>query len=65
LDFLHSHCGYGARARAEAIKAGLPVYRWQKRARIFTDDLIALLRREGLKQEQGDSDIPRNGCGEP
>lgn len=51
LSFLHSRCGYGARARAAAIKAGLPVYRWQKRAWISTDDLIDLLRRHNEPQE--------------
>ncbi len=51
LSFLHSRCGYGARARAAAIKAGLPVYRWQKRAWIYTDDLIAFIRRQNAPQE--------------
>jgi len=47
LSFLHTRCGYGARARAAAIKAGLPVHRWQKRAWIYTDDLIEFLRKKG------------------
>jgi hypothetical protein len=51
LEFLHSRCGYGARARAAAIKGGLPIYRWQKRSWIFTDDLIDFLRRHGKPQE--------------
>ena len=56
LDFLHARCGYGSRARALAIKAGLPVYTWQKRRWIFTDDLIAFLKREGAKGEQDDGE---------
>jgi hypothetical protein len=50
LEFLHSELGYGARARAATIKAGLPVYVWQKRSWFLTDDLIALIRREGVKK---------------
>ncbi len=51
LEFLHSRCGYGTRARAAAIKAGLPVYKWQKRAWIYTTELIDFLRRHGKPQE--------------
>ncbi len=47
LSHLHTICGYGARARAEAIRLGLPVFRWQKRAWILTDDLISFIRRQG------------------
>ena len=55
LEFLHTRCGYGARARAATIKAGLPVHVWQKRKWFFTDDFIALVRREGLKREKGEA----------
>jgi hypothetical protein len=51
LHFLHTRCGYGSQARAAAIKAGLPVYRWSKRAWIYTDDLIDFLRREGRRSD--------------
>jgi hypothetical protein len=72
LDFLRTRCGYGARARAAAIKSGLPVYRWQKRAWVFTDELIAFLRRESSRCDQGDGGMCEvtdlsfsgNGCGE-
>jgi hypothetical protein len=50
LSFLHTKCGYGARARAEAIRLGLPVFRWQKRAWVYTDDLIEFLRNAGRRQ---------------
>ena len=71
LESLHTRCGYGARARAATIKAGLPVYVWQKRKWFFTDEFIALVRREGLKRDQGeavaeiatDSLLSGNGCG--
>jgi hypothetical protein len=45
LSSLHRRCGYGDRARAAMIEAGLPVYRYHKRAWIFTDELIDFLRR--------------------
>ena len=59
------------RVPAAAIKAGLPVYRWQKRLWISTDDLISLLMREGATGEQDDdaadglvdSRFSGNGCG--
>ena len=54
LESLHTRCGY-APARAATIKAGLPVYVWQKRKWFFTDEFIALVRREGLKRDQGDA----------
>jgi hypothetical protein len=71
LEFLHTRCGYGARARAATINAGLPVYLWQKRKWFLTDEFIALVRREGLSRDQGeaaaegitDSLLYGNGCG--
>jgi hypothetical protein len=50
LEFLHSRCGYGARARKAAIEGGLTVYRWQKRAWIYTTELIEFLRRHNEPQ---------------
>ncbi len=49
LSFLHTKCGYGARARARMIQEGLPVLRWGKRSWILTDDLIRFLQREGQR----------------
>lgn len=59
LEFFHSVCGYGSQARAEAQRLGLPVYTWARRSWISTDDLIAFLKREGVKSEQGDVDHER------
>jgi hypothetical protein len=43
IRLLHDRLGWGARARAAAIKQGLPVHRWGKWAYIATDDLIQFL----------------------
>lgn len=57
ISFLHSRCGYGARARSAAIAAGLPVHRWQRRAWIFTSDLIDFLRTNGGRQTSAETTL--------
>lgn len=54
LSYLHSRCGYGPRARAAMIAAGLPVIRYQRRAWISTTDLIAFLTRVGRRPAAGE-----------
>jgi len=43
IRLLHDRLGWGARTQAAAIREGLPVHRWGKRAFILTDDLIKFL----------------------
>ena len=49
IDLTHSRLGWGARTRADAIRQGLPVHRWGKRAFILSDDIIAFLTRTAKK----------------
>jgi hypothetical protein len=46
LEFLHARLGYGDRARAALVAAGLSVFRFHKRKWFRTDDLIAILTRQ-------------------
>jgi hypothetical protein len=69
LEFLHSHCAYGARARAALIGLGLPVYAFHKRKWIFTDDLIRILTRKPDSESRGEpgetqdtTAVSGNGC---
>lgn len=43
ISLLHTRLGWGARTRAQAIRQGLRVHRWGKRAYVRTDDLIRFL----------------------
>jgi hypothetical protein len=45
IRLLRDHLGWGARTRAAAIRQGLTVYRFGKRAYVATDDLMAFLTR--------------------
>ena len=66
LECLNTKCGYGSDARAKAIRLGLPVYRWARRSWIYTDDLIAFLKREGKDdQDQDGRTQDQQSGGEP
>jgi len=45
IALLHTRLGWGARARAAAIRQGLQVHRWGGRAYVRSDDVIAFLTR--------------------
>ncbi len=46
IRLLHERLGWGARTRASAIKQGLRVHRWGKRAYIASDEIIRFLTAE-------------------
>jgi hypothetical protein len=65
LEFFHTVCGYGSQSRAEAIRLGLPIYRWARRSWILTDDLIVFLKREGARGDQDEPASARSGGDRP
>ena len=61
IGLLHERLGWGARTRAQAIRQGLPVYRWGKRHYVYTDDVIALLTRQRLAEKSTDDSSGNEG----
>lgn len=55
IALLNTRLGWGARARAAAIRRGLPVYRFGRWAYIATDDLMTFLTRRPDSQSSGES----------
>jgi len=63
IALVHTRLGWGARARAAAIRQGLLVHRWGGRAYVATDDLITFLIRQSDSVSGSEAILPQERQG--